>query len=1129
MATLGRYITVHDTDTGVCGAGGTGSTNERASIFYNSQNGWLYQMGLWCGEGNPGLAPTVYLGVWNVSGNSPTSRLGYTNGITASTLMQDATGGSAITGNIAHVTPSGSPGTNAVKINANTNYALGFLSVGQQLDHGMSAAANFLNGQGGYTQNVYMPRGDVSASATAPTDPFTVTVSDIQGVISVWGVYSPDVAPTTAIVAPTGSITSTTPTMQASFASANATYGDKLYSYNIQVRRKSDQVSFWNLQGDLSSSSEQSNNQLSAPYQGTALVAGTTYQWRAQVANWFGTTSSWTSWTDFTPTSAGTVTATTPNTKQLVNTGITFTGEWTHASSLNMKAAQIQLLQNGTVVQGPTTVTGYSVVSSAAPGTSFTVSWGQSAFATLAWGTAYTWQLQGQDTNNVWSSWSNASAFTTDAYPNAPTGLSPASGLTVTNLPILTCTMTDPDDTASGSLTCSAFPSGAPVLVNAGLASDANGWASSNTGDNAGATVALTQDVTVYGGGGFKAAISASTAAAGIVDHVENTATWIPVVVGESYTVRNTHRTDTANLHPLLQIRWYNSSLTLLSASTETDWSPATNTDYLRSFTAVAPASAAYARVGLALNTAAGNVTGNAFAKGDWSVDSGIRFSRAMAYNAGPATWTYQTVAGTNDVFTISVSGGPTGGSFTVNVDGALATIQWNSTAAAAQTALQALSTVGANLTVTGGALPGTPLTCTWNTNYNGTLKNVPTIGTNSLTGGSSPTPSVAHTTPGVPGDVAAYQTYGWTASGNDGTLQGARAAVASFVYLSGPTVTVSSPAAGATLTTNTPVVNWSTVFTGGATQQKYRVAIYAHGTSTVIYDTGTVTASAVTGVTVPSGYLHGSPATSYDVVVSITDTNSLVGSNAAQQFTVGFTGPAMLTNFQAAPALAGLDQLASSVLASWNTTTYSQAQFVDYLLKRRLAGTAAGDPSELLLARLTSLNATSFVDYLPVSGVSYTYALTQEVTQGTDVTLSAEATSTTSVALIGAVVCAATNGGVYRAVLSYVTDREPDHQQAFQVLMPWGATQPTILVGPQDYQVVAVKASIVTDATASAANYVAALRAMRSQRLTVCFRDERGRKVFGLITKFVERDARLNIYNVELEITETAFSEGAQ
>jgi hypothetical protein len=130
--------------------------------------------------------------------------------------------------------------------------------------------------------------------------------------------------------------------------------------------------------------------------------------------------------------------------------------------------------------------------------------------------------------------------------------------------------------------------------------------------------------------------------------------------------------------------------------------------------------------------------------------------SGIAAYLAWLACGQEVVTGGTNAVQTVSVSGVPTGGSFTLILNGFTSTpITFNSTSAAAQTALLAATNAAgqvlpaASITVGGGPLPATPLTVT----FTGPLAAQPVPAmtfTNALTGGSTPTPAVVVTTPGV-------------------------------------------------------------------------------------------------------------------------------------------------------------------------------------------------------------------------------------------------------------------------------------------------------------------------------------------------------------------------------------------
>lgn len=109
---------------------------------------------------------------------------------------------------------------------------------------------------------------------------------------------------------------------------------------------------------------------------------------------------------------------------------------------------------------------------------------------------------------------------------------------------------------------------------------------------------------------------------------------------------------------------------------------------------------------------------------------------------------------GVNDVQTVSISGTPTGGTFTLTFNGqTTAAIAYNATAAAVDAALEALPRIGTgNLDCTGGPLPGTPVVVRFKDAMG--VKPQPVMTASSaLTGGSSPAISIAHTTVGVYGD----------------------------------------------------------------------------------------------------------------------------------------------------------------------------------------------------------------------------------------------------------------------------------------------------------------------------------------------------------------------------------------
>lgn len=119
----------------------------------------------------------------------------------------------------------------------------------------------------------------------------------------------------------------------------------------------------------------------------------------------------------------------------------------------------------------------------------------------------------------------------------------------------------------------------------------------------------------------------------------------------------------------------------------------------------------------------------------------------------------------TSEVQTVTISGTPTGGNFTLTFQGqTTGAIAHNASAATVEAALEALSNLGASdVTVTGSA--GGPYTVTFGGVYAGV--DVPQMtATPSLTGGTTPTVTVATTTPGDPVDLlplpTGYSDVGW-------------------------------------------------------------------------------------------------------------------------------------------------------------------------------------------------------------------------------------------------------------------------------------------------------------------------------------------------------------------------------
>lgn len=111
------------------------------------------------------------------------------------------------------------------------------------------------------------------------------------------------------------------------------------------------------------------------------------------------------------------------------------------------------------------------------------------------------------------------------------------------------------------------------------------------------------------------------------------------------------------------------------------------------------------------------------------------------------------TTGGTNEVQTVTITGTPTGGTFTLTFNGqTTGNIAYNAASSAVSTALLALSNINSgDVTVGGGPGPGTPYTVTFTGQYASTNVSQMTAA-HAFTGGTTPNIAVTTTTAGVAG-----------------------------------------------------------------------------------------------------------------------------------------------------------------------------------------------------------------------------------------------------------------------------------------------------------------------------------------------------------------------------------------
>jgi hypothetical protein len=141
-----------------------------------------------------------------------------------------------------------------------------------------------------------------------------------------------------------------------------------------------------------------------------------------------------------------------------------------------------------------------------------------------------------------------------------------------------------------------------------------------------------------------------------------------------------------------------------------------------------------------------------AFTKNTHYPDGVLKSGTVLArYSSGAYAGLWAPYAGeASEAQTVTITGTPTGGTFTLTLNGeTTAGIAYNATAAAVESALEALPSLSADdISVTGGPGPGTPYVVT----FGGALAgaNVAQMtSAGSFTGGSSPAVAVTTTTAG--------------------------------------------------------------------------------------------------------------------------------------------------------------------------------------------------------------------------------------------------------------------------------------------------------------------------------------------------------------------------------------------
>jgi hypothetical protein len=445
----------------ITGTGTLTSGQMRVCVFNRvTQHLWLRRIGARRGVSSGSSVDYRYVAYRGASDHTPDTRIAYVGLHTTNVGMSYAGDGSDI--------------DHAIDVNDTGPETT---SLGAQVWDGWYIALGIECTSAGTLMHGTVPYADLPSTVDetdffkktgvgTPPNPYGSYSTEINGGhMSVWAECDtndpPEVPINRTADTSTGDLT---PTLKADFRDRNGTYGptvgdfndgDRLNKVQIQFRRQSDNNMMWDTTYSATDS-EGDNDRSSRQYTGTTLVRGIAYEWRIrhqdQFNEWGDFPATWLAYTP-TATAVGVVTiagGASPTGKQDVVQIPSFAYTWSHNTGLSTNAVRIRLKRSGTITQ-----TSGIITQTTTNGSSNTISWAQTGFNDLYWGSSFTYAVQGRDTANVWSEYSNEHPFTTNKAPTTPGTLSPNGPLTFTAAayPKLTVKWSDVDDTTGTGLT----------------------------------------------------------------------------------------------------------------------------------------------------------------------------------------------------------------------------------------------------------------------------------------------------------------------------------------------------------------------------------------------------------------------------------------------------------------------------------------------------------------------------------------------------------------------------------------------------------------------------------------------------------------------------------------------------
>ncbi|MFD1675403.1 hypothetical protein [Alicyclobacillus fodiniaquatilis] len=327
---------------------------------------------------------------------------------------------------------------------------------------------------------------------------------------------------------------------------------------------------------------------------------------------------------------------------------------------------------------------------------------------------------------------------------------------------------------------------------------------------------------------------------------------------------------------------------------------------------------------------------------------------------------------------------------------------------------------------------------------------------------------------------------------------QGPYSQYSTFTTAAAPNVSITSPTAGSTDAASSETVQWSYSDPGNNPQATYQVQL-TDDSGTVLWDSGVVQSQSARALTIRYTLANN---TSYHIHVTVTNNKGLSSQVADVAFSTSFTAPAQPT------IKAESYQGYIAVIITNPAPTGKEPTVASNDIYRRKSGAA----SWTRIATGMPINST-YPDYAVASGQSYDYKVTATGNNGT--TIDSES-ATASITLAGVWLHDPLDaeGTVHRFKLME-QGRTAQVSYTSTSMQFEGRTLPVMDVAGQETNQV-----VVTIDCLSAGGDLDVLRSLIASQNTLCYRDARGRKIYGLASSVPETETQ---WGTQVQLTVNA------